>query len=98
MVAQGRFREDLYFRLNMLELSLAPLRERRDEIKVLARRFVMQACAQRGVKAWHITPEAMAAMEAYPWPGNLRELRHAIERALILGAPPLLELHELPQA
>ena len=98
MVAQGLFREDLYFRLNMLELSLAPLRERCDEVRVLARRFLEQACARRQQKTWTVSPDADQALQAYAWPGNLRELRHAIERAVVLGQAPTLDLNELPES
>lgn len=98
MVHEGKFREDLYFRLNMLELKLAPLRERKDEIMVLARRYLDEACLLRSMPAWEISAAARQALETYRWPGNLRELRHAIERAVILGIPPQLELHELPEA
>jgi NtrC-family two-component system response regulator AlgB len=98
MVAQGLFREDLYFRLNMLELSLAPLRERRDEIRPLAQRFLAAACARRQQKTWTVAKDAEEALRAYSWPGNLRELRHAIDRAVVLGGAPVLELQELPEA
>jgi DNA-binding NtrC family response regulator len=84
-VAAGRFREDLFFRLNTVELHLPPLRERRDDIPLLAAYFLQQHAARyrRAVAAFH--PDAMRALLAYAWPGNVRELAHAVERATLLA-------------
>jgi DNA-binding NtrC family response regulator len=84
-VAGGRFREDLFFRLNTVELHLPPLRERRDDIPLLAAHFLQQHAARyrKPVAAFH--PDAMRALLAYAWPGNVRELGHAVERATLLA-------------
>lgn len=84
-VAAGRFREDLFFRLNTVELHLPPLRERRDDIPLLATHFLRQFSAhyRRPVSAF--SPEAMQALLRYGWPGNVRELAHAVERATLLA-------------
>jgi two-component system, NtrC family, response regulator AtoC len=82
-VARGRFREDLFYRLSGAILALPPLRERADEIEPLARRFIAEASA-RGRRPPGISPEALALLQRYVWPGNLRELRNAIERAVLL--------------
>jgi DNA-binding NtrC family response regulator len=84
-IAAGRFREDLFFRLNTVEIHLPPLRERRDDIPLLAMHFLRQSATRyrRGVTA--ISAEGMRALLAYSWPGNVRELAHAIERATLLA-------------
>jgi len=82
---EGRFRADLYFRLNGVSLTLPPLRERADEIEPLARWFVEQACRDaRRLQAPAFSPEAMSILTAYGWPGNVRELRNVVERAVLL--------------
>jgi len=83
-VQKGTFRQDLYFRLNGIALSIPPLRERRSEIEPLARTFAARAAASIGRSPPEITREALAAMTSYDWPGNVRELRNAIERAVVL--------------
>jgi DNA-binding NtrC family response regulator len=83
-VQRGTFRQDLYFRLNGIALSIPPLRERRDEIEPLARAFAVSAAASIGRSPPAITSEAMAALLNHDWPGNVRELRNAIERAVVL--------------
>ena len=99
MVKGGRFRADLYFRLNGISMTVPPLRERRDEIAKLAREFAAETC-----KAGHLAPvdlprETITALERYHWPGNIRELRNVMERAVLLcptGA--LIEPTHLPPA
>jgi DNA-binding NtrC family response regulator len=90
-VARGRFRLDLYFRLDGMSLAIPPLRERPDEIEPLARGFIAQACERTGRRDLPaLSPEALDRMRAYSWPGNVRELRNAIERAVLLcGAGPI---------
>ena len=83
-VQRGSFRQDLYFRLNGIALSIPPLRERRDEIEPLARAFATSAAASIGRSPPVITAQAMAALLNHNWPGNVRELRNAIERAVVL--------------
>ncbi len=87
-VEAGRFREDLFYRLNVVALPVAPLRERIDDIPALVHHFTRQLTAEMGMGALHWTHEDVVAMQAYPWPGNVRELRNLIERCLLLGKPP----------
>jgi PAS domain S-box-containing protein len=96
MVARGRFREDLYYRLAVFPLGLPPLRERPADIPLLVRSFVRRFARQVGKRVDDATPEAMQALMAYRWPGNVRELQNVIERAVILARRPLLDLDALP--
>jgi DNA-binding NtrC family response regulator len=94
-VAEGRFREDLLFRLNTVEVHLPPLRERREDIPPLALHFLHR---QAGRYRKHLTgfrPEAMQALLGYPWPGNIRELEHTIERAVLLAPGPTIGAEDL---
>lgn len=84
-VAAGRFRADLYYRINVMQIRLPPLRERREDIEELALQFIKTLSRQLGVPAIRLDMAAHAAMRAYDWPGNIRELRNVIERSLILG-------------
>jgi two-component system, NtrC family, response regulator AlgB len=84
-VAAGRFREDRFYRLNVIEIMLPPLRHRRRDLLPLARRLLGFFARQSGKAVAGFTPEAEAAMRAYPWPGNVRELRNAVERGVILA-------------
>ncbi len=95
-VAAGSFREDLLYRLNVIELTLPPLR-RRNDAGVLADRLLAFFARQLGRRLDGFTPEARAAMAQYAWPGNLRELRNAVERAAILAAGPEVGLVDLPE-
>lgn len=84
-VLKGTFRQDLYFRLNGISLMIHPLRERVSEIEPLARMFVVRACAQMKLRsAPELSPEALSVLESYSWPGNIRELRNVMERAVVL--------------
>ena len=83
-VTDGRFREDLYYRLNVMELELPPLREREDDIEQLAATLLTRSCEKLSRGALYFTDAALAAMRAYSWPGNVRELENVIERAVIL--------------
>jgi two-component system, NtrC family, response regulator AtoC len=83
-IKEGRFRSDLYYRLNVLQIALPPLRERTDDIAPLARVFAREVAARLGRPAPDIDEETVARLRAYAWPGNVRELRSAIERALVL--------------
>jgi transcriptional regulator with PAS, ATPase and Fis domain len=82
MVQAGKFREDLYYRLNVVPLKLPPLRERGGDIPLLAQHFISRLSPNR---VFEIKPEVMESMESYYWPGNVRELEHAIERAIALA-------------
>lgn len=95
-VREGRFREDLYYRLNVISINLPPLRERRDDIEPLTRHF-LKASAQRMKKAVHdIEDDALQSMIKYDWPGNVRELENVMERAVILARGDLITLGLLP--
>src|SRR3546814_11004310 len=82
---RSRFREDLYYRLNVVPVHIPPLRERRDDIASLCDHFVRRYAADRRVPPPEISGEAMAALQAHDWPGNVRELRNVIERVMILA-------------
>ncbi len=96
-IARGAFREDLYYRLNGVELAIPPLRERRDDVPVLAEYFVAAAAREFGRDVVGIRPEALDRLVAHSWPGNVRELAHVIERAVVLAAGRWLEVADLPQ-
>ncbi|HOS93864.1 MAG TPA: sigma-54 dependent transcriptional regulator [Armatimonadota bacterium] len=95
-VAEGRFRADLYYRLNVVTVELPALRDRREDIPLLATHFLQRAATRYQVERTGFSPEAIAALEAYPWPGNVRELQNAVERAAILGSQPVIGLDDLP--
>ena len=84
-VAEGRFRPDLFYRINVFPIDIPPLRERREDIGLLARRFLERACEQLGKTVTGLTAQAYAALIDYDWPGNIRELENMIERAVILA-------------
>jgi DNA-binding NtrC family response regulator len=84
-VAARRFREDLYFRLSVFPITVPPLRERRDDIPILARHFIEKQCQELGKRPLTLAPAAFEALQAYPWPGNVRELQNCLERAVILA-------------
>ena len=96
-VREGRFRDDLYWRLRGVELSLPPLRDRGDDVLILARHFLTQSAPLIGVATPHaLSPRAEDALRAHPWPGNLRELRHAMQRAAVMAGPrPMIEPGDL---
>src|SRR5947208_1412684 len=96
LLKEGKFREDLYYRLNVIPIVCPPLRERREDIKELALHFVRKASLAAGREATSISPEALEALEAYDWPGNVRQLDMAIERAVLLGEGERVELRDLP--
>ena len=85
-VAAGRFREDLLFRLNTIEIHLPPLRDRRDDVPLLAAHFLRRYAARYRKPLERFHPDAMRALLAYGWPGNIRELDHTIERAVLLAS------------
>jgi DNA-binding NtrC family response regulator len=94
-VEAGRFREDLYHRLNVIRLTLPPLRERKEDIPLLINRFLVAPKDQAGMR-YSITKEAMDAMMRYDWPGNIRELKNCIDRMMALNSGPLLHFTDLP--
>lgn len=98
MVDKGTFREDLYYRLNVLEMRIPPLRERRDDIPVLAEHFIQKYGQRLGRSNITLSKEALRAFMDYHWPGNVRELENVIERALVLSDGPSIDRADLPDA
>ena len=96
LVAAGAFREDLFYRLSVVTITLPPLRERRDDIPLLARHFLEAYAAANHRPASAISPEAMTPLLTYDWPGNVRELQHAVEQAAALTSNPVLLPDDLP--
>jgi Nif-specific regulatory protein len=97
-VQEGQFRRDLYYRLAVLKMTMPALRERKDDIPMLARHFVQKHAKQCKVKARPISREAMSCLVNYDWPGNVRELENAIEHALVLGASEMILPEDLPES
>jgi len=98
LVEEGRFREDLFYRIDVFTIEVPPLRERPEDILPLARHFVAQYARAMGKPALRLSADAEAALLACRWPGNVRELENAVERAMVVGKGPLLEPHDLPVA
>ena len=97
LVREGKFREDLYYRINVVAVDLPPLRERREDIGVLARHFLHKYTVENGKQLRGISPEALALLEAAPWPGNVRELENVIERAVLLADDDEINPGHLPR-
>src|SRR5262249_52237692 len=95
-VREGRFRPDLFYRLNVVHIELPPLRARRDDIPTLVDHFLARYSEQYEVAPQAIAPDALAALVAHPWPGNIRQLQNAIERAFALSAADVITLADLP--
>jgi two-component system nitrogen regulation response regulator NtrX len=95
-IRKGAFREDLFFRLNVIPFRVPALRERRDDIPLLARHFIAELSAEYGKRAKELTPEALDLLVAQPWPGNVRELRNTIERLVIMTPGDRIEARHLP--
>lgn len=95
-VAAGRFREDLFYRLNVIPLHLPPLRERADDVFLLADYFLRRFCGLKQRPLLEFSPDAQKALEAYPWPGNVRELENLAERLSILCDDNVVQLYDLP--
>jgi len=96
-VAEGRFRADLFYRINVVPLELPPLRDRREDVRRLALHFLERSRSEAGRGPARIGRAAMTALERFPWPGNVRELQNAIERAVALAEGEVLELEDLPR-
>jgi two-component system response regulator HydG len=97
-VRDGKFREDLFYRLNVIQVVLPPLRDRIEDIPLLADHFVARYAAKNGKTIRGLTRAAMEALEAYPWPGNVRELENAIERAVVLSRGSEIDVDDLPES
>ena len=97
-VREGKFREDLFYRLNVIQVVLPPLRDRVEDVPLLADHFIARYAAKNGKPIRGLTREALAALESYPWPGNVRELEHAIERAVVLSQGAEIGLDDLPES
>ncbi len=96
LIEQGRFREDLYFRIDVISLHIPPLRERREDIPELVRHFVERACERLGVEPKEIHRDAMGVLENYAWPGNVRELENTVERTVATESSYLITVSSLP--
>jgi len=96
MIGEGAFREDLFYRINIVQLRIPPLRERRKDIKVLAKHFLDKFSAERGIREMQFSSEAMKDILSYDWPGNVRELENAIERAVVMGESTKIMGDDLP--
>ncbi|MHC4605226.1 MAG: sigma-54 interaction domain-containing protein, partial [Planctomycetota bacterium] len=97
-VKQGRFREDLYYRINVVTINLPPLCERVGDVQLLAKHFLRMYCAQHNKEKLGITDEALEYLERYPWPGNVRELENVIERAALLSKDKFIGPDDLPDS
>jgi DNA-binding NtrC family response regulator len=96
LIEEGQFRKDLYYRLNVISISVPPLRDRREDIPELVGHF-LRLYGQHSAKAdVQIEDDALALLKAYDWPGNIRELESAIQRAVVVAEGPVLTVHDLP--
>lgn len=96
MVHAGEFREDLYYRLNVITIQLPPLRERRDDIPLLTQHFLDEMCAATGKRNVELSPELEAFFQGFDWPGNVRQLRNCLESMVVLAHEDTLTMHDLP--
>ena len=96
-IRRGRFRTDLFYRLNVIALHLPTLRQRRDDISVFVEAFLKRVATEQGEAVKRLAPEAMDAVMAYDWPGNVRELENALERAAVLSKTDLVDIAALPE-
>jgi DNA-binding NtrC family response regulator len=95
-VKEGKFREDLFYRLNVIEIRMPSLRDRRDDIPILIKHYLDQFNKESGKTIRDIDYEAMQALLVYDWPGNIRELRNTLERAVVLAEGEVITIHDLP--
>ncbi|HEY3173097.1 MAG TPA: sigma-54 dependent transcriptional regulator [Thermoanaerobaculia bacterium] len=98
LVADGKFREDLFYRINVIPIGLPPLRARLEDIAPLTQYFIAKVCADQKIPEKKISTEAMRLLEAYPWPGNVRELENTLERTVALEAGPVITVSSLPES
>jgi two-component system nitrogen regulation response regulator NtrX len=97
-IRQGNFRQDLYYRLNVLPFHVPPLRDRREDIPLLARHFLVYFCNKEGLPPKILEPEALESLTDYPWPGNIRELKNLIERLVIMTREETITAADLPES
>ena len=97
LVAQGKFRADLFYRLNVVDIHLPPLRARKDDIGLIVERVLSDLARKHGRGPRELTPVALDALSAFSWPGNVRQLRNALERSVVLASGTRLDLDDLPQ-
>jgi len=97
MLRDGTFREDLYYRLNVVTISLPPLRERREDIRPLVHAFLSELCELRDLSTLQMKPELLQYLEAFDWPGNVRQLRNCIESMVVMAQRDVLNINDLPQ-
>jgi DNA-binding NtrC family response regulator len=97
MVEEGKFREDLYWRLNVLSLNVCPLRQRKEDIPLLVEQFLERYAASLGIEQPSISEKAVQLLMAYEWPGNVRELQNCIYSAITITAGPVIEPADLPR-
>jgi DNA-binding NtrC family response regulator len=95
-VAEGRFREDLYYRLNVFPIEAPPLRDRREDVPSLVEAFVKRFNIEEGKRVAGVAPETSAMLQAFDWPGNVRQLENAVYRAIVLADAPYLQPHDFP--
>jgi DNA-binding NtrC family response regulator len=95
-IRRGRFREDLFFRLHVFTIGLPPLKERREYIPLLVHHFIEKYNAETGKRVQGLAPSAMSLLQSYAWPGNIRELRNTVERAMILVDGDIIDEEHLP--
>ncbi|MCX7944608.1 MAG: sigma 54-interacting transcriptional regulator, partial [Deltaproteobacteria bacterium] len=96
LIKEGRFREDLYYRLNVIEINLPPLRERKGDVLIIASYFLKRFSEELKKAIKGFSPEAIFVLENYEWPGNVRELENAIERAVVMCQSDAISIYDLP--
>ncbi len=96
LIAEGRFREDLFYRLNVIPIEVPPLRERREDVPLLVEHFIRVFCAENGRRLKTVSADALAYFLEYDWPGNVRELRNVVERLVIMSPRDVLDVEDLP--
>ena len=98
LVAEGRFRDDLFYRLNVVRVHMPPLRDRREDVPLMVQAFLKQSCQENDKPLRELTSDAMNRLMEYPWPGNVRELRAAVDHGVVLATGPKITLRDLPAA
>ncbi len=97
LVDEGKFREDLFYRLNVVNIKLPPLRQRREDIPLLARAFIDELALENNRPVKDIAPDALAQMQSFDWPGNVRQLRNVLESVIVTATRDVIEAEDLPE-